>query len=79
MSVVIEAVDLTPQQVRTLSQLTWNTHCLIEQIKDYGANRVTTRTFVRCGIGKNKREWLLLRNGKAIPNSTAGSGTPKLR
>jgi hypothetical protein len=77
MAVVIEWVDLTPQQVHTLGQLTPIRNRTIEQVRKIAPGRITTKTFVRVGTGKTKREWLLLRNGRAIENPTPGSGTPR--
>lgn len=74
MSVVCHTIDLTPQQVATIASLTPIRDRVIEQWKSYGASRVTVRTYVRVGQGANKVEWLVQRNGRAIPNSTPGKG-----
>jgi len=75
--VACNTVDLTLAQRRTLGEFLPLKGCLIEQWKTYGANRVTTKTYVRVGTGSNAREWLLQRNGRAIENPTPGRGTPK--
>lgn len=77
MTVTINHVDLSVQQVRALHDLLPIRGRLIEQVKIYGGSRVTVKTFVRVGAGANKREWLLLRNGRAIENPTPGKGTPR--
>lgn len=77
MALTIEHVDLTPQQMATIAALTPIRDKLIEQIKSFSGTRLTVKTFVRVGKGANQREWLVQRNGRAIPNPTPGSGTPR--
>lgn len=74
MTVTINHVDLSVQQVVALRDLLPIRGRLIEQVKNYGPNRVTVKTFVRVGTGANTREWLLLRNGRAIENPTPRKG-----
>lgn len=73
MAVSIQWVDLTPPQLATISRLTPTTDKVIEQIKPI-ATGGASKTYVRVGTGRNKREWLVLRNGRAVANPTPGRG-----